>query len=242
MTRLIYKTIYWRWDRAARYRPIIKYLKHKYGSSPLTILEVGCGDYSMGLYDGFSVDGLDIRPAKSTVFLNKYIEGSILDVDMENSSYDVVISVDVLEHIKPEDRDKAVSKMLSLARKEVLLVYPCGKKGEKLDAKLYENYKKRVADYHIWFEEHLKHGLPRDKSVAAAVKTWSSESNTKVTLNFDKINGLNKQYLYSKFLMTKSYSWFQIKNKLLIVFDFLFGGIFKEVSYYRSFCRVNVQK
>jgi len=242
MSRLVYKTLYWRWDRAVRYRPIIKYLKHKYGSSPLTILEVGCGEYSIGLYDGFSVSGLDIRPTKNPAFLNKYIEGSILDVDMDDDSYDVVISVDVLEHIRPKDRDTAISKMLSLARKEVLLVYPCGKKSEDLDVKLYDAYKNRVSDYHIWFEEHLKNGLPTDRSVLSAVKTWSGKSGNKVILKFDKINGLNKQYKYSKFLMAKSYVWFLIKNKLLIVFDSVFGDTFKEKYYYRSFCKINVQK
>jgi hypothetical protein len=232
------KLLYWRWDRFSRYYPVIKYLRSKYGASQINILEVGCGDYSMGLYDGYKVDGLDIRPTENLVFLNDFIQGSITDSKIPSSSYDIVVCVDVLEHIPPKSRGTAIKEMLRLARKEVILVYPEGAEALENDKLLYKHYRARISSRHIWFQEHLDFGLPEDEEVSNAVKEFSRVNQVKVKAYFEKLNNLKKHTLYSKFLMSKIYRWFLFKNKLLFIYDLLFGRFWSSEKYYRSFVRL----
>jgi hypothetical protein len=67
--------------------------------------------------------------------------GSVLEIPAGNASYDAVVAVDVLEHIEPKDRSKALSEFARVARKHVILNYPCpeSKEAQELALKLTNN-------------------------------------------------------------------------------------------------------
>lgn len=67
--------------------------------------------------------------------------GSVLDISAPDHSYDAVVAVDVLEHIEPNDRKRALREFARVARKNVILNYPCqkSKEAQTLALKLTNN-------------------------------------------------------------------------------------------------------
>lgn len=67
--------------------------------------------------------------------------GSVLAIPSEARSYDAVVAVDVLEHIEPTDRAKALSEFARVAGKHVILNYPSreSKEAQELALKLTNN-------------------------------------------------------------------------------------------------------
>ena len=72
------------------------------------ILDVGCGEgtlveeYRM---KGYDIAGLDLN------YASDYVEkGSILDIQYADESFDIVMNLDVLEHLNFNQQEKAVSE------------------------------------------------------------------------------------------------------------------------------------
>jgi hypothetical protein len=98
-----------------------------------------------------------------------------------DSSVDVVTSTDVLEHVPPEDRAPHLAELVRVARRRVVVCFPCGSP-EKDAAE--QAMARQLTDYGTGFDfldEHLEHGLPRPSGVreilaaadpAARVTVW----------------------------------------------------------------------
>ncbi len=101
-------------------------------TKPLTILDAGGYDGALAFFlEGTSIDVID--PVTTG--------GSVLEIPAGDRSYDTVIAVDVLEHIEPKDRAKALSEFARVARKQIILNYPCqdSKEAQELALKLTNN-------------------------------------------------------------------------------------------------------
>ena len=92
-------------EAALRYLPVAEFIK-KAGLSDSKILEVGSGSLGIIPYFKKSIDGLDIDfSGPQTKLLNK-IKGNVTSLPFRKNAYEVVISVDVLEHLEKEKRAK----------------------------------------------------------------------------------------------------------------------------------------
>lgn len=98
-----------------------------------TVLDVGCGicvDYLRFKNAGVTYSGIDVTPAylelaqkinavpKENLFL-----GNCLSLPFENESFDSVYENGMLEHLPPETWKKAVSEMLRVSKKQILLIF-----------------------------------------------------------------------------------------------------------------------
>lgn len=115
-----------------------------------SILDVGCGENSpIGLFEGrYATTGIDghkpsIIQSKKRNIHNAYIFGNIkkLNYLVKKGSFDAVIALDVIEHLKKADGYKLLENMERVARKKVILVTPNGfipqrNKDNKLQAHL----------------------------------------------------------------------------------------------------------
>lgn len=91
-----------------------------------TVLEIGCGGGRVGqLLQRVNPDmvytGIDISPdalAVASIYIDngKFIRTSIQDFRPGNRKWDLVVSSEVLMHIKPEEVDDAIAKMKRLGR------------------------------------------------------------------------------------------------------------------------------
>ena len=114
---------------------IVKYLQNNNLNS-LSILEVGSGSYGITPYLKRKIDGVDVEFDEGNYPLLNQIKGSATNLPMPNSSYDIVLMSDVLEHILPKLRKKCVDECIRVARKMVLISGPFGKEAFAQDQKL----------------------------------------------------------------------------------------------------------
>lgn len=117
------------WDRFIRLRAAAD---AAIATKSRSVLDAGGYDGALGLFmPQASIDLID--PATTG--------GSVLQIPVADASYDVVVAIDVLEHIDPKDRARALSEFARAAKKWVILNYPCrdSKPAQELMLKLTNN-------------------------------------------------------------------------------------------------------
>lgn len=102
------------WDRFIRLNETAKVLK-KIANKNSKILDVGGYDGASALFlPDYQIDLIDPVTTGS----------SLLNSSVDDSSYDIVIAIDVLEHINPIERKRALNKLSKVARLFIVLNYP----------------------------------------------------------------------------------------------------------------------
>lgn len=117
--------------------PLVHEIRTKYSSNISSVLDVGCshGDVVQRLWHvGKTASGVDVSPtaiARATKIRHDSVAscveecfkvGSALDLPWSNSSFDAIVSSDVMEHIAPQDIPSAVSEFHRVCNKYVFLL------------------------------------------------------------------------------------------------------------------------
>jgi len=93
--------------------------------------------------------------------LPNQVIGDIRKVDLPNNHFDVVLSLDTLEHIREEDRIAAIKEMLRISREFAILGFPFKNASivinEGVAARFYNALFKKD---HIYLKEHAENSLP----------------------------------------------------------------------------------
>jgi SAM-dependent methyltransferase len=109
----------------------IEYLKREIDKDD-TVLDLGCGyssplqhcdiAFSMGveLFDPY------LDESRKKAIHNEYVRADIREVDFKPKSFDVVIALDVLEHLAKDDGFELIHKMEAWARKKIIIFAPNG--------------------------------------------------------------------------------------------------------------------
>src|SRR4051794_10291901 len=131
----------------------------------LTILDVG------GFYEDNGVPTLPITrflPADQVTVLDVvdcalpgYVKGDGAALNFGDSSFDIVVSADTLEHIPRPRREAFWHELLRVARHGVILLAPFGNpEVEAAEALLFEYIKTDLEAEHQQLKEHRDYGLP----------------------------------------------------------------------------------
>jgi len=94
----------------------------------------------------------------------------VLALPFADAAFDVVLALDLLEHIAPQDRARALSELRRVAARTLIVGCPCGVEGERADQRLADYYRRRRAPLPGWLVEHLDHGLPDARELLAAAQ------------------------------------------------------------------------
>ncbi|MFA9400975.1 MAG: class I SAM-dependent methyltransferase [Acidobacteriota bacterium] len=121
-----------------------------------SVLDVGGVRGELGLFlPGAEVTTINMEGQDA----DAHFDGDLLP--FEDDSFDLAVSLDVLEHIPAEQRARHFEELVRVARHQVLLCCPLGST-EHLEAEagLAAWYREVTGEPHRFLEEHLQRGLP----------------------------------------------------------------------------------
>ena len=211
----------WHPEVAVRYLPIVAEIK-KFNYQ--TVLEVGSGGLGIAPYLGRKVVGLDTKFAPPFYPLLERKIGSGLKIPFPGKSFDVVICVDTLEHVAAGDRQKIITEMRRVAKKEIIIAVPTGPEASHQDKQLNEVYKKIHGKSFYFLDEQINRGLPTKEEIKEIMgDNIGIEKNEPLALR----NFLMRGWMKPDFL-NKIFYW-----KILLLFIPLFK-LFNRPPYYRT--------
>ncbi len=146
--------------RCSSWIPVIEFLReyiNKYDSKNKTVLDLGCGtgrDSLLALEKGFKVVSLDFsekqlellgKKVKERGFENKHtlILGDMSDIDFKEESFDIVMAIASLHHLKKEEQIEIVKKIEKWVKKGgYVLVSVWAYENERFKGREQETYVK----------------------------------------------------------------------------------------------------
>ncbi len=157
-------------DQYGRYRMVqqaVEAIRQALGKERLSILDVG-GYYqeadgtprlpSQQFLGDQDLTVLDLPPCP----LPGYVQGDGTNMTFGDSSFDLVISCDTLEHIPPDLRDRFIGELVRVARYGVVLICPIDDFRTALAEKvLFAYIQAELHAKHDQLREHREYGLPQ---------------------------------------------------------------------------------
>ena len=142
-----------------RYMPVVSRLKKiREQNKNLKVLEIGSGSKGITRFFKYPVIGMDIEFQKhKNRYLKEVKSSAAKRFPFKDNEFDVVISVDSIEHVPSSKREKALKEMLRVSNKHVIIACPVGM--SKWDKKVLDKWPKSSATYKN-IKEHLDMGFP----------------------------------------------------------------------------------
>lgn len=222
-------------EAALRYIPVISEVK-KSGLTNGTILEIGSGSLGITPYFKRKVDAVDVNfSGPKSPYVNK-IKGKAWQLPFKKNSYDISISVDVLEHIPPSYREKSILEMLRVTKKLAVLVVPTSTDSEGQDKDLQKKWNKTFKIKNLYLEEHTKYGLPQADEILVMIDR--SKRSLKKNLSVKSYPNLNlyvRKALMNLWITKNRYVYYLYLKGLLPLVPVL-----KYVNFGKTYRRVFV--
>jgi SAM-dependent methyltransferase len=159
-------------SQLVRYAPVIPLIEEE---RPRLILEVGPGSEGLGKFfarrfvgaetDFSDYTGAARRP--SARMLAVRADGAALPFGAD--AFDLVLMIDVLEHVAPGARSGIVRECVRVARGTVAIGFPAGVLAEAHDREHDHWLRARGLPRPGWLAEHLAHPFPSASEVAPAL-------------------------------------------------------------------------
>lgn len=182
---LVNKYIMWNWswnlDSALRYKHLINFIGK---SDPEIIVEIGSGSRGISAYAKVESIGVDLafdRGIESG--LQKRVLASGNSLPFDDSSVDIVLSVDMLEHVPQSIRPSIIQEMFRVVRSDGLLyvAVPVGRDAQKADRRVYDSFFKIKGKAHPMLLDHVEHGLPDKEEIVSLVEGFAAIRGWEVT-------------------------------------------------------------
>ena len=159
-----YGVVYHRVDGALRYHRVLDEIED-FWRDDLRILEIGSGSGGIAQYLAHPVSGVDSqfdRTAPNAHPNLVAIQGSAAALPIEDECFDVVLRLEMLEHIPRAERSQSISEMyrVLVPGGRIVLTFPSGEDARTLDRWLNESYRAKFGEDHPWLIEHLREGVP----------------------------------------------------------------------------------
>ena len=199
LVKLIKNYLIWnnRWllSVVLRYMPIVDYIKAIPDHINLKIVEIGSNSQGIGFYLKWRVMGLDLL--KNECGLARYgeyldfVQGDATSLPFKDNSFDIIVSVDMLEHLDDSQRERAISEMVRVSKRWVILALPFKGEPEKYEKKLNDLFLKKYGKNNPALEEHK---LPDYENFLKMLKEKAALKSKKT--NLIVTNNLNLKWWY----------------------------------------------
>lgn len=214
---------------ALRYLPLVSEINKL--SYPASILEVGSGGIGIAPYIKKSVVGVDLVFPKPVHEKLIPVSANALDLPFVANSFDVVLSTDMLEHIDPQNRSIAISEMLRVAKKLVLIGVPTGYLAHMQDEALKEIYVKKHGKGFNFLEEQTEYGLPTKEVMQTMIEDGAKALHKKISLRYYGNINLRLRFFLMQGWISKNLLINIFFRKLLLFFIPLMMRMNQEPTY-----------
>jgi hypothetical protein len=154
-------------DQYSRYRAVADIIR-KLLPSGGSVLDVGCGPAAtFGTFfdcsEPYRLCFVDPLLAGTPPGRHRQVVGTIFAPELDDETFDLVVSVDTLEHVPESVRPGFLDRLLKLSRGCVVLACPCADAGVGADVDSYVNavIEQITGRPYSWLDEHFEYGLPR---------------------------------------------------------------------------------
>jgi SAM-dependent methyltransferase len=167
-----------------RYAPVISLIQR---TRPDRILEIGPGSQGLGKFLSCRFIGVDRDFSDYTGIQGRPnpwmlpVRASGTQLPLASRSFDLVLLLDVLEHLSPESRPRILEECDRVARVWIAVGFPCGAPAWDHDRKFHRWLLRRALPVPGWLREHLAHPFPTVEEVAQA--TAASATRLRVADN-----------------------------------------------------------
>lgn len=151
-------------DQYQRYNNVQKIINDlRIRDEKLKILEVGANEHQ-NLEKFLPVDDityLDINLPEELLTNPKYILGDATQMEFDNNTYDIVVALDVFEHIPVDKRKKFIDELSRVSSRYFVITAPFySEQVKEAEHRLETLYLHLFNERFIWLEEHATNGLP----------------------------------------------------------------------------------
>jgi len=155
-------------DQYQRYKTIQEIVDELRDGEGVKVLDVGGHP---GLLLGFlprdEVYVTDVMPCD----IPSFVPTGGMALPFEDESFDVVVSLDTLEHVPPEEREGFISELVRVSRDCVILAAPFAYANvSAAEQILYDFIESELGYSYKFLREHLEYGLPRWEDVERFLK------------------------------------------------------------------------
>jgi SAM-dependent methyltransferase len=159
-------------NHLARLLPVAALLRD---ARPRTVLDVGSGSRGLARWlprelDVTAVDASFDDYGAARRFSGRRaraVVGDVLELPFPDGSFDAVAAVDLLEHVAPADRDRALDELVRVTRRRLVVACPTGSAALAADRALAEGLSADGRTPPGWIVEHLGNGFPEANEIAA---------------------------------------------------------------------------
>ena len=160
------------YDVMVRYLPAARRIRDADPGRQWSVLDVGSGASGIEPFvREWRPTGVDrFQPPEGIQSGSRFCRASATRLPFRDRSWDVVICIDVLEHLAPEDRILAIQEVLRVARRMAILAFPCGPRARAADDAMFHAYARAGKEAPAWLGEHLRQPHPEADAVEKLVR------------------------------------------------------------------------
>jgi SAM-dependent methyltransferase len=182
-------------NQLVRFAPVLDRLTDV---TPGRLLDVGSGSTGIEplLRPGWTVVSLDADFSDYGALLtgkhmSPRVLGDVARLPFADRSFDAVVAIDLLEHVAPEVRVRAVDELCRVASHRVVIACPTGAAAFESDQRIHSALVARGSTVPPWLVEHLDNGFPETSElterasrhgVAATSGNESTTAHERITL------------------------------------------------------------
>ena len=158
-------------NQLARLAPILHLIQETGGSE---LLDAGSGSRGAAPWlPGWTVTALDSTfddygaasgPRRR---MAQPVVGDIRAMPFADAGFDVVLALDVLEHLAPKDRSVALGELARVTRRRLVVACPAGSQALEADRRLSRTLPRPPG----WLTEHLDNGFPEPRELVEALES-----------------------------------------------------------------------
>ncbi len=166
-------------NQLARYAAAVPLVEESAGD---TLLEVGSGSegiarFARGGRWSITISDRDFSDYGAVEVPDdglRRIEADVTDLPFSDGEFDVVVALDLLEHLPAEMRPVALRELARVSRKRLVAGCPCGEDALRADRLLARYYAIQPRATPPWLVEHLDNGFPTAELLEQALAPFGS--------------------------------------------------------------------